>query len=466
MAVGLYARISLDRHDGEGVARQLDDCRKLAAERGWPDQIEYIDNDLSAYRAHRRPEYERLLTDLRRGHLSAVVAYHPDRLYRRPADLEAFIDAVQAAGADVATVRAGDVDLSTASGRMVARILGAVSRQESERIGERVSRAKRERASQGRPAGGGLRPFGLTADRTELAPLEADQLRRTAAAIIDGATIGSQVARLNAAGVFNTTGRPWTAGTLRRTLTSPHIAGLRSYRGEIVGPAAWPPILDRGTWELLRAEAASRQRGRPPAPHSLLTGLLTCSGCGRKMYPNPTRSGAKAYRCSPTQTTTGRGCGTISISTRLLDGHVRDVVGGWFTSPGFVAEFDAYLSGGETGDVATRVELDELERRQVKLAQRWAGGLMPDDAHDAAQAVLATRRVELEARLIGQPRRLTGLRAGDVAATWREDMTVDERRATIGLVARTPIVVGRGRDGAGERVDVAHRVPLLKAWTM
>src|SRR5690606_3784527 len=132
--VGIYARISLDRRDGEGVARQLADCRELAKSRGWTDLVEYVDNDISAFRAKRRPEYERLLEDLHARRLSAVVAYPPARIYRKPADLEAFIDAVQAAGAEVATVRAGDVDLSTASGRMVARILGSVSRHESERI--------------------------------------------------------------------------------------------------------------------------------------------------------------------------------------------------------------------------------------------------------------------------------------------------------------------------------------------
>jgi DNA invertase Pin-like site-specific DNA recombinase len=43
MTAGIYARISLDRRDGEGVARQLADCHELAAKRGW-DVAEYVDN--------------------------------------------------------------------------------------------------------------------------------------------------------------------------------------------------------------------------------------------------------------------------------------------------------------------------------------------------------------------------------------------------------------------------------------
>lgn len=318
---GVYARISLDRHDGEGVARQLADCRELASER-WPgaEIVEYVDNDISAFRANRRPAYERLLADLHAKRLGDVVAYHPDRLYRQLADLESLIDAVQAAAAEVATVRAGDVDLSTASGRMVARILGAVSRQESERIGERVSRAKRERATQGRHSGGGMRPFGLTADRTALVESEAAELRRAAAAVLCGATLSSEVDRLNAAGMRSTTGRYWTVGDLGRVLTSPHVAALRSYRGEVVGEAQWPPILDRDTWEQLRAARGRRKRGRPPLDRHLLTGLLACSECERSLHANQIRDTERfAYRCAPTMTGTGRGCGKIWIAAAPLE---------------------------------------------------------------------------------------------------------------------------------------------------
>jgi DNA invertase Pin-like site-specific DNA recombinase len=64
--------------------RQLEDCRKLAADLGWVVGDEYVDNDLSAYSGKRRPEYERLLNDLANGSRDAVLIYHVDRLTRRP----------------------------------------------------------------------------------------------------------------------------------------------------------------------------------------------------------------------------------------------------------------------------------------------------------------------------------------------------------------------------------------------
>jgi DNA invertase Pin-like site-specific DNA recombinase len=64
----IYVRISKDRAGaGLGVARQRRDCDALAASLGWAVADVYCDNDISAYAGKRRPEYERMLADLKRG---------------------------------------------------------------------------------------------------------------------------------------------------------------------------------------------------------------------------------------------------------------------------------------------------------------------------------------------------------------------------------------------------------------
>lgn len=462
---GVYARISLDRRDGEGVARQLADCRELAAERGWTNLVEYVDNDISAFRSKRRPEYERLLSDLRAGRLKAVVAYHPDRLYRQPSDLEAFIDAVQAAGAEVATVKAGDVDLSTASGRMIARILGAVSRQESERIGERVSRAKRERAAQGRHSGGGPRPYGLTADRTAIVEHEAEVLREVARNILAGSSWSAETHRINAAGYLNTTGRQWTIGNLRRALTSPHITGLRAHHGEIVGEAAWPAIIDRDTWTLLRTAATGRRRpGHNTRARYQLTGLLACGRCGKPLFANRAKRRYVDYQCSTRPTTTGKGCGGISIAAHRADAVVVDTISQWLCDPAFIAALDTYLAGGDADAVAARAELQQIEAQMVSAAERWADGEITDLEYDAARSVLARRRQEAEARAARvSPLATTTIKAEDMAVAWGA-LTVAERRDVIPMIARCPITVRPGRAPDNTVVPPADRLDLVPIW--
>ena len=124
----IYARISKDdAGDHLGVDRQEKACRKLARDRKIAVTEVLIDNDTSAMRRKPRPQFERLVEMLKDGVITTVIVYHVDRLYRRATDLERLVEIVEVSGAQVHTVAAGDVDLGTASGRMVARMLGAAA---------------------------------------------------------------------------------------------------------------------------------------------------------------------------------------------------------------------------------------------------------------------------------------------------------------------------------------------------
>jgi DNA invertase Pin-like site-specific DNA recombinase len=87
-----------------------------------------IDNDTSASSGKRRKAYEELLTWVGDGKVDIVIAWHNDRLHRRPDELERYIDVCQPAAVATHFAQAGPIDLTTASGRMVARQLGVMAR--------------------------------------------------------------------------------------------------------------------------------------------------------------------------------------------------------------------------------------------------------------------------------------------------------------------------------------------------
>src|SRR3954466_16015602 len=91
-AAAIYARISSDQDGrGQGVQRQVEDCRKLAHSRGWTVAEEYVDNDVSAYSGKPRARYQRMLDSLAAGRRDAVIVYNLDRLHRQPAEREQFV---------------------------------------------------------------------------------------------------------------------------------------------------------------------------------------------------------------------------------------------------------------------------------------------------------------------------------------------------------------------------------------
>jgi site-specific DNA recombinase len=148
-----------------GVARQVEDCRRLADSLGWQVAQEYVDNDLSAYSGKRRPAYEQMLTDLADGLRDAVICYHMDRLTRRPVESEQFIATVDVAGVRQVRFVSGDMDLDTGNGLLIGRIMAAVAANESAAKSRRVSRKMDQIAAEGRPRGGSRRPFGYEDDR-------------------------------------------------------------------------------------------------------------------------------------------------------------------------------------------------------------------------------------------------------------------------------------------------------------
>jgi len=70
----------------------LADCEQLALQKGWQVVGRYVDDDVSAYGGKPRPQYVKLLDDLRDGTISGVLVYHLDRLHRQPKELEEFFE--------------------------------------------------------------------------------------------------------------------------------------------------------------------------------------------------------------------------------------------------------------------------------------------------------------------------------------------------------------------------------------
>ena len=158
---GLYLRIS--KFEGEGRSggsdRQEEDCRSEAGRRGWEVVEVYLDDDRSAFSGKPRPAYERMVEDIKAGLIDAVVVWHEDRLLRSMVELEDLVILVDATGALIVTVTAGDVDLETPEGRLRARIQAAVARKESEDKSRRLTRKMAQLSSDGKSLGGQA-PYG------------------------------------------------------------------------------------------------------------------------------------------------------------------------------------------------------------------------------------------------------------------------------------------------------------------
>jgi site-specific DNA recombinase len=321
---GIYCRISTDREDGRlGVERQEKDCRELCAERKWDVGGVYIDNNISASSGADRPEYRRLLDDIKRGTVDVVVVWEQDRLVRRPSEFEEFISICDKAGTDLATCNG---DISIRSGDLVfARIKSALAAEEARRSSQRIRRAKLEQARRGEDHGG-RRAFGFNEDRVTINQDEAALIREAARRVLGGETLYAIQQDWIRRRLPTVTGRgSWRVNVIREALIRPRSTGLREHTvgrdksTTVTFEAMWPAILERETWEQVRAILLSPSRKpNPPTRGYPLRGVLRCGLCGTYLT-SMVREGRRSYGCRKEQ---GSGCGGVRIGAERVESFV------------------------------------------------------------------------------------------------------------------------------------------------
>jgi DNA invertase Pin-like site-specific DNA recombinase len=458
----IYCRISQDRTGAHlGVDRQREDCEALAERNGWLVVDTYSDNDISAYSGKPRPDYLRMLTDLEQGAATVVIAWHTDRLHRSPTELERYIDLSERRGVSTHTCQAGEIDLATPSGRMTARILGAVARQESEHKGHRVARARLQKAKAGAWAGG-IRPFGWglptgeirkvtdketgaetevpVLDMNKLVPPEADALEYGTELILSGGSVRGWVKWLREKGLTSTLGNPIDHPTARDLLLRPRNAGIAVYKGEEIGKGAWDAAVDEGRFRAVVAILIDPNRKTSPGPTPKWFGsmIYECGlpGCTETMKSG-VAGGARrhSYRCS-----TGHGGGRRSDK---LDEHIEDIIIERLSKPDAA---DLLLPGsGEVNVGALQVESEQIRRRLTDLASLFGAGQIDMaqfvEGSDKARAQLEGVTCQLVAAAAVDP--LVGLvGATDVRKTW-EGLPLERRRAVLRALLSVKVLPAR-----------------------
>lgn len=450
-AAAIYARISSDPGETRaGVERQLTDCRAKAEALGWGIGGEYVDNDLSAYSGKHRPEYARMMTDLADGLLDGVVVYNLDRLTRRPSELEAFHDAIQAAGISHVQFVTGEANMLTDDGLLQTRILGAFAAKESANISRRVRRKAEEVAAQGRPHGG-ARPFGYDDDKIAVRESEAGVYRQIVARFLAGESTRSLANWLNDQGVPTVTGKTWGTTTLKGMLINPRYAGLRAHRGTVVGPAVWEALIsDEDHRRILAKFAEKKTSGRRVPQRYLLSGMPRCHKCGNRLY-----SGARTLR--------GRldrryvcmsgpdhgGCGGTMITADPLERLIADAVLYRLDTP----ELADTLAGRSSADERTQrlsADLDEVTEQLEELSLAYANRHISMREWMTAKAPI-TKRLETVQRQLQATTRTSAL-AGlvghgeDLRRSW-EDLNLGRQHAIVGALV-DHAVIGPGTPGA------------------
>jgi DNA invertase Pin-like site-specific DNA recombinase len=458
----LYVRLSREagftNMSKDGMVREV---KELAAARGLRVVAVHLDDGLTGA-LRNRPEFLAWLADAKHGRADHLIAHHVDRMTREGVNVTAAIlDTIE--GKDPLTgriVRAPVILLDTkgldsggdeASFRFKFIIAAEIARGERERMRVRSRDSNRRLRAAGRWPGGGA-PFGYrvvdnpagAGQVLEIEPVEAALVRECASRVLAGSSLNATVRFANGPkGCPPRRAAVWSRTSLRQVLTGYPIAGksMRHVDGK------WVPVRDEegkpvtfegivtadesaALREVLKQMPDAKKGGRKLA--RLLSGLLRCHGCGRKMSVARRTDGSVTYRCQ-----NGREAGDcaapVSISALPLEAHVE----AWFL--------------GAYGELAHKVRFVqvagaaavEAAEQAVSAALEALGTSATAEAFAALQAAQAQRE---EALAVPREAVVTLVETGrSIAEEWAQ-AGVEERRSM--LVANVAdIIVKPGKRG-------------------
>lgn len=166
--VVIYARKSKVTHKGDSIANQEEYCKDYARlHLNLPVDYEYDiyeDEGKSGFYAD-RPDFQRMIHDVERRKIKAIVCYKLDRISRKMSDLTNMIDFLNKYNVAL-LISSNNLNTKDNNSKMMIHLLGMIAEFERDIITERIQDNLGELAKDGRWMGG-ITPTGFTTEKSK-----------------------------------------------------------------------------------------------------------------------------------------------------------------------------------------------------------------------------------------------------------------------------------------------------------
>jgi site-specific DNA recombinase len=466
-----YLRMSEAKNDGgDWKRRQREDSKAIAERKGATladDDILIDTGSASRFSRKERTGYRELLRRIEAGGVDFVICWMEDRAHRQVLELAEFIGLCRKHNVTPITP-AAEYDLDDPDQVSMWFIKVRFAEAEVEKTSKRLRRQRLQAAQDGRQHHGGLRAFGTTGRGKNKVPLaralaEQDMIREAADRIVAGDTLRGICLDWNGKGIPTAHNGKWNATILRRTLLSPRIAGYRDHKGTLY-EAEWQPIIPRDQWQTVCAILTDPARTTAIGggqPKHLLSGLVVCGVCGRKMYCRTpaTKAGVRAYYCPDRS----GGGGHVHRNAAKVEDLVLK---GLFSAVEDNQAYDDAAKSLHDDDpsrahyealAAITADLDVLDGMLTEaLVQERQGG-NPRPSSVTIERKITQREAERDQH-IAAVSRLQGDRVmahvpRNLRAVW-DDLSMDRRRAIVAAVFRGKVIaIYPQKHGRGPHFD-------------
>ena len=323
LRIGAYIRVSTDKQvqvfegslDTQKYRMQEFVKGRNKEMRSWGEIIEFYAEEGFSAGSVKRPEYQRMMSDIRSGKINLILVADISRLSRNVHDFSVLLKVLEEYDASYLSLKE-QFDTTTPAGRLMTNMVVTMAQFEREQTSERVSINTNARAMRGL-VNGGRPPLGLCrSDKPGLwivDEIEAEQVRTIFRVFLEQGSLGKALPVIEEMGirpknsgvpVKGSSLRMWNYKTLWHHLSNYAYIGrrevnkanrdvstdfLKPWQQYGVVKAAWPAVVSEETFKSVQdilKDNALVERRRLESSESrifLLSGILHCGECGRSL---------------------------------------------------------------------------------------------------------------------------------------------------------------------------------------
>ena len=307
-SAGIYIRVSTfdQAREGFSLGEQEERLKEFCNFKRYNIYKVYQDAGISA-KNDKRPAYQEMIEDVKKGNINVIVALKLDRLTRSVYDIEKLMKFVNDYECDIDCM-ADESNTTTSNGRMVMRIMTSVSQNEIEKCSERTKFGMAGAIKNGHiPNRTGL---GFKRENKKLVPdpLTKDIIVRIFDLYLEGKSHQAIANIYNKEKVLGKTN--WYDSTIQKILSNDlykgdYVNGKRTkhptYYENVI-----EPIVSKEKWESCQYQKLRNARHYERTATYLFTNKLKCSKCGNFLGGHATTktNGKKYYyyKCNTCKT--------------------------------------------------------------------------------------------------------------------------------------------------------------------
>ena len=400
-SAGIYIRVSTfdQAREGFSLREQEERLKEFCKFKRYNIYKVYQDAGISA-KNDKRPAYQEMIEDVKKGNINVIVALKLDRLTRSVYDIEKLMKFVNDYECDIDCM-ADESNTTTSNGRMVMRIMTSVSQNEIEKCSERTKFGMAGAIKNGHiPNRTGL---GFKRENKKLVPdpLTKDIIVRIFDLYLEGKSHQAIANIYNKEKVLGKTN--WYDSTIQKILSN------ELYKGDYVNgkrtkhPTYYEnviePIVSKEKWESCQYQKLRNARHYERTATYLFTNKLKCSKCGNFLGGHATTktNGKKYYyyKCNTCKTYFNEIDIEKELKAFMLElAKQDDLINNYYTP------FIKLKLEDKTEDY--KKEIKELDKQLDRIKTAYIKGVVKLEDFDKEIKHIEYQKSDLEKRQKGQ----------------------------------------------------------------